>query len=358
MADAEHLQVRATLLRSAFQLDLSFQVAPGETLTIVGRSGAGKSTCLHAVAGLVRPSSAHVALGEELWCDTERNVDRPPHRRRVGFVHQDFALFPHLTVLENVLYGAHARRLASESAHSKAHDWMDRLGIAPFALRSVRELSGGERQRVALARALVSGAGVLLLDEPFGSLDASTRNTVRQQLGGFLRSVRLPTVLVTHDAIDALALGDRIAVLEDGRIVQIGPSAELLARPRSSFVAELFGLNFYRGALSSGAGLREVVTQSAVFHVLAAELSGSVLLSFPPSAVTLSLHRPQGSAQNAFQGVVSEIVPLPERTRVTLDCGFAIAADIAREAVTTLKLARGQVLWAAVKATAIHVDPQ
>lgn len=357
MVTSDVLSVRAKLSRRSFELDVEFDVAPGEVLALVGPSGAGKSTCISVIAGLLGLESGRVCLGDEVWCDTDRAIDWAPHQRRVGFVHQEFALFPHLTVLENVMYGARARRKGREVALREASAWIERLGITAFAQRPVDALSGGQRQRTALARALASGARVLLLDEPFGSLDASTRNTVRRQLREFLGEVRLPTILVTHDPTDALTLADRIAILEDGRVSQMGMCEQLLARPQTPFVAELFGLNFYRAMLSEGSGLREAAVGEVIFHVLGVEHVGSVALAFPPSAVTLSTEKPIGSAQNTFQGVVRETVPFMERIRVVFDCGVTMAADVVREAAVTLRLAPGQAVWASVKATAIQVYP-
>jgi len=357
MPAEERLEVRARLARGPFRLDAAFEVPAGETLALVGPSGAGKSTCLAAVAGLLGLDAGWVSVGDEVWCDPERGVDLPPHARRVGFVHQEFALFPHLTVIDNVRYGARARRLGHEAATREANRWIERLGIGAFAERSVGALSGGQRQRTALARALASGARVLLLDEPFSSLDASTRHAVRRELSGFLREIRLPTVLVTHDPTDALTVADRIAVLEEGRLSQVGGAEELLSRPGTPFVAALFGLNFHRAVLGGGEGLREAAVGGVVFHVLAEEPSGPVALAFPPSAVTLSPEKPAGSAQNTFRGVVREAVPLADRTRVVLDCGVTLAADVVREAAASLRLAPGHEVWASVKATAIQIYP-
>ena len=364
----EALHVRMDLSRRTFRLAVAFDVAEGETLAIVGPSGAGKSSCISAVAGLLRLDSGRIALGEEVWCDTDHGIDRLPHQRRVGYVHQEFALFPHLTVMENVLYGARARGSSRDAARRDARSWIDRLDLTSFAERRVHALSGGQRQRTALARALASGAGALLLDEPFGALDASTRNSVRRQLKEFLRAVRLPTVIVTHDPTDALAIADRIAILEDGRMSQIGPAEELLARPRSAFTAELFGMNFYRAELSPGSGLREALVTasstasrgaapvgSVVFHVVGPAEAGPVALAFPPSAVTLSLERASSSAQNVFEGVVREVAPLVDRMRVVCDCGIPIVADVVRETSATLGLYPGRPVWASVKATAIRV---
>ena len=350
------LRVKLALSLGSFRLDLAFEVRPGETVALVGPSGSGKSTCIAAVAGLLLPDSGRVSLGDEMWCDTDTGTDLPPRKRHVGFVHQDYALFPHLTVRGNVTYGARARGEGRAVSLSKANEWIERLGIVELADRPVRELSGGQRQRVALARALASGARVLLLDEPFGSLDASTRAAVRSELRTFLADVRLPAVFVTHDATDALMLAERISVLEDGRLSQTGTSEELLARPQTRFVANLFGLNYYRAVLAPGRGLREARVGSVVFHLMT-DHDGSVALAFPPSAVTLSSDRPTGSAQNSFRGHVREILPLPDRIRVVLDCGVTMAADVVREAAVTLDLDPGRTLWGSVKATAIQVYP-
>ena len=354
MVPEDLLQVRVNLSRGKFRFEASFDVG-SEVLGIVGPSGAGKSTCLAAVAGLIELESGRVALGSDVWCDTNLGIDRPSWRRQVGFVHQDYALFPHLTVLGNVLFGARARSLSRTLSRASASEWLDRLGMGGLEGRPVQALSGGQRQRVALARALVSGARVLLLDEPFGSLDVSTRAAVRRELGEFLNQVRLPTVFVTHDPTDALALADRIAILEGGTISQIGRSDELLAQPKTPFVADLFGLNFYRAEIWPGAGLREARVGSVVFHVLGAGTGGPVALAFPPSAVTLFAQKPSGSAQNTFQGIVREICPLPDKVRVLLDCGVMMAADVVREAAASLDLARGRTVWISVKATAISV---
>jgi molybdate transport system ATP-binding protein len=349
------LHVGAALSRGTFRLEVAFDVGAGETLALVGPNGAGKSSSVAVAAGLLRPERGRVTFGDEIWCDTSRGVDMPPFQRRVGYVPQEYALFPHLTVRDNVAYGTRARGPREQSTAKSAGEWTERLGLAELELRRVDELSSGQRQRVALARALSSGARVLLFDEPFASLDTSTRTVVRAELRGFLEDLRLPTLLVTHDATDAVSLGDRIAVLEEGRILQLGTAAELLARPRTRFVAELLGMNHYRAELAWGTGLREARVAGVIFHVLTPEPGGTVSLAFAPSAVTLSPERPKGSAQNAFQGRVGEVVPFADRVRVVLDCGVALAADIVPEAASSLTARTGQVLWASVKATAIAV---
>lgn len=351
------LHFHAFLDLGTFALDAAFEVRPGETVALVGPSGAGKSLCLSLVAGLIRPDRGRVALGDRLLCDTARGVDLPPEQRRIGLLFQEYALFPHLTVRENVAYGPRARRLSRTERERITDGWIERLGLEAWAERSVSQLSGGQRQRVALARALASDPHALLLDEPFSALDVTTRAAVRGELRAFLRDVGLPTVLVTHDPLDALVFGDRIVAMENGSVTQEGSREELLARPRSPFVAELTGLNLFRADLAPGTGLKEAKTAGLLFHILADDLSGAAYLAFAPSEVMLSAERGTGSAQNVFQGRVREVLPLPDRLRVVLEAGEGetLTAEVTREAAAALHLAPGRTLWVAVKATAIHV---
>ena len=223
------LSVELAVPLRSFRLELSLAVA-AETVAIVGPSGAGKSTVLRAIAGLVRPQAGRVALGDDVWFDSTTGVDRAPEDRSVGMVFQQYALFPHLSVQKNVEFGGKER----------AADMLERLGIAHLARARPARLSGGERQRVALARALARSPKVLLLDEPLSALDPHTRDGVRAELAGHLAALGLPTLLVSHDVADAVALADRVGVIRDGRIIQLGTPAELSAAPADEFVARVF----------------------------------------------------------------------------------------------------------------------
>ncbi len=344
----EGLSFDATLALGAFRFEACFSVSPGETLALVGPSGAGKTTALALLAGLLRPDRGRIACGGEVWCDVARGLHLSAEARRVGVVFQDYALFPHLDVRANVAYGPRARGRGRAPAEAAAARWLERLSLAGLADRPVGALSGGERQRVALARALAAEPLALALDEPFAAVDVKTRGALRAECA-------LPTVLVAHDPVDAFALGDRVAVLEEGRLVQAGSHEELLERPRSAFVAELAGINLYRVELASGAGLKEARAGALVFHVLADGRSGESFLAFSPSEVALAAEPHPGSPQNVFAGRVVEVQPLADRLRVVLDVGVRMAADVTREAGAALALSPGVRVAASVKATAIRV---
>ena len=234
-----------------FDVEVALDVG-AETVALVGPSGAGKTTVLRAIAGLAKPSSRLVAANGEVWFDSERRINRRPEERAVGYVFQEYALFPHLSVERNVAF-----------AGGEPGDLLERLGIGDLAKAKPTELSGGEQQRVALARALAHKPQILLLDEPMAALDPHTRGRVRAELRTLLHELGLPSILVTHDFLDASALADRIAVLVEGRIVQTGTAEELIASPATPFVAELAGGNLLTGqARLRVDGLTEVVLDS------------------------------------------------------------------------------------------------
>ncbi|WP_435592405.1 ABC transporter ATP-binding protein [Nocardia sp. bgisy118] len=343
-------EIRVT--RGAFSLDLALAAEPGEVVALLGPNGAGKTTALRALAGLLPVTDGHLRLGERTW-DAPPSVFVPAERREVGVVFQDYLLFAHLSALDNVAFGLRARGHRRAEARQRAAEWLDRVGLAEHAHRKPRALSGGQAQRVALARALVTDPRLLLLDEPLAALDASTRLQVRSDLAHHLRDYPGHTVLVTHDPLDAMVLADRLIILEHGRVVQQGPPAEVARQPRSDYVANLVGLNLYRGAA------RELTVEldGGGELTVAEPADGRVHVAFPPNAVSLHLERPEGSPRNTWPVTIGGIEQHAHTTRVRLDGHPPVLADITPATVAELRLRPGLRLWAAVKATEARTYP-
>jgi molybdate transport system ATP-binding protein len=335
------------------ELDVSFEVSSDETVVVLGPNGAGKSTMLRALAGLVPLEDGWIELdGREL--ENVRTGTRvPAEQRSTGFVFQDYLLFPHLSVLENVAFGLRARGVGRASARSTAAEWLARMGLSEYEKATPRTLSGGEAQRVALARALAIRPRLLLLDEPLAALDAGARLELRHSLIKDLAAFEGVRMIVTHDPLEAIALGDRLIVLEEGRIVQTGQAAELQARPRSSYVASLVGINLLRGR---AAGKRVVLSSGA--EVVAPDASsGEVFVAIHPRAIALYRDRPRGTPRNVWPGRVGEIYAEAGRVRVQIAGTVPIVAEVTPDSVAELKLGEGGPVWAVVKATEVIVYP-
>ncbi|GII86913.1 ABC transporter ATP-binding protein [Sphaerisporangium siamense] len=340
------LAARLVVTRPAFTLDISLNVAPGEVVALLGPNGAGKTTALRALAGLTGVSGGHITL------DGAPLHDLPAEARPIGMVFQDYLLFPHLSALDNVAFGPRCRGAGKAEARRIAAGLLERVGLAGHAAAKPRQLSGGQAQRVALARALAARPRLLLLDEPLAALDAHTRLEIRSRLRRHLADFDGATVLVTHDPLDAMVLGDRLIVVEDGAIVQQGAPAEVARRPRTDYVARLVGLNLYRGvAEGSRVKVGELLISTA------GPLEGPAFVAFSPAAVALYRSRPDGSPRNVWQARVEGVERHGDNVRVHLDGPIAAFADITPAAVTDLDLTPGREVWASVKATETHTYP-
>jgi molybdate transport system ATP-binding protein len=340
------IDARLVVRRPAFTLDIALEVAEGEVVALLGPNGAGKSTALRALAGLLPLSEGHIRVGGEEW------RHRPADQRPVGMVFQDYLLFPHLTALDNVAFGPRCQGVRKSEARRLAAEWLSRVGLAEHAGRRPRTLSGGQAQRVALARALAVRPRLLLLDEPLSALDVDTRREIRAGLRRHLAEFDGASLLVTHDPLDAMALADRLIVVEDGRVVQEGTPAHIARHPRTDYVARLVGLNLYRGVAEGHDVKLERLTLS-----IAESLDGEVFLAFPPSAVALFRVRPEGSPRNLWEATVGGIEPYGDQVRVHLEGPLPAAADITPAALAELGLAEGEPVWAAVKAAETHAYP-
>jgi molybdate transport system ATP-binding protein len=337
------LRVDFTRSLRSFRLELALDV--DGVVALAGPSGAGKTTVLRMIAGLARPDSGRVVLGKEAWFDADVRIDLAPEKRSVGLVFQDYALFPHLTVADNVAFGGGGR----------AAELLERFAIESLAKLKPGELSGGERQRVALARALAREPGVLLLDEPLAALDAHTRARVRGELRGILGSLGLPTLVVTHSFEDAAALTDRIGVLVDGRMIQTGTAAELVAAPTTPFVADFTGANLLPGrARATGDGLTEVTLADGTLIVSTDDLTGEVGAVILPWEVGIARSQPLDSMQNHIRGAIDSIVPLANRMRVKVG---PLTAEITAASAERLELRPGDQVVASFKASGTRLVP-
>jgi molybdate transport system ATP-binding protein len=353
-AAAAGLAGRVVVARDGFTLDVALDVGPGEVVAVLGPNGAGKSTLLRAVCGLTPLTAGELRLGGVSVDDPGADVLVPASRRRVGVVFQEYRLFPHLSVLDNVAFAPRSAGRSAAGSRADAEAWVQRLGLADLAGRRPGELSGGQQQRVALARALASEPAALLLDEPMAALDAGSRIDVRRDLRRHLAEFAGPTLLVTHDALDALVLADRVVVLEQGSVTQQGTPLEVARRPASDYVARLLGLNLLRGTAAGG---DVALDGGGLLHVTDHGVAGPVLVALRPSAVALHVARPEGSARNVWPGVVDGVEPLGDRVRVTVAGAPTVLVDVTAESVTALHLGRGDPVWLSAKATELEVYP-
>ncbi len=347
------LEADIQLRLSRLNLDTAFTVAAGEVLALLGPNGSGKSTTLRALVGLLPLAGGRVVLDGTVLEDPAQRIKIPPEKRPIGLMFQDYLLFPHLTALENVAFGLRAQGIDKKTAREKASQAMARLDLDGLAEAKPGSMSGGQQQRVAMARALVTDPKLLLLDEPLAALDVSTKTDVRRLLRETLRQSNAANVLVTHDLLDAVALGDRMVVIQDGGIVQTGTPAEVTARPRSRYVADLVGVNLLRGTANG-----TVLELDGGGRLTCAEpATGPLLAVIAPAAVSVSRQRPEGNEVNTWPGQIGAVDLMGDRVRVRTEGTPAITAEVPPAAVDELKLDDGGELWASVKPTAITVYP-
>ncbi len=346
------LDVALRVRRSRFTLDIAFEVAAGEVVALLGPNGAGKTTALRALAGLAPLDDGFIRLGDHVW-DIPPSRFVPAEQRAVGVVFQDYLLFATMSALDNVAFGLRARGAPRRTANERAARWLERVGLGDQLAAKPRSLSGGQAQRVALARALATEPALLLLDEPLAALDAATRLQVRAELARHLGEFTGHTVLVTHDPLDAMILADRLVIIENGRVVQEGVPREVAQRPRTDYVAQLVGLNLYRGT-ADGTTVR---LDGGGALTIAEPASGAVHLAFAPHAVSLYPEPPVGSPRNTWQTTVTGIEQHAHLTRVRLDGAPPVLAEVTPATVAELRLHGGTTLWASVKATEIRTYP-
>lgn len=338
----------------------SMTADPAAGVTILfGASGSGKTTLLRCIAGLDQPDEGRIEFNGQVWFDAARRLVLPPEQRRIGFVPQDGLLFPHLTVAENIGYGLH--RMGRVERRACVEKTIGRFGLDGLERRLPQELSGGQQQRVALARAVAPSPQLLLLDEPLSALDAPTRHRMRGELRHWLEALNIPTLLVTHDAGEALALGRRMVVLNQGRIEQEGPVSEVFNHPASLSVARIAGVDTVAAGriLKRSEGLAEVAVGGVRLHALTGDLDDAAdVVHVCIRAEDVALMRDAGAVGSARNRIAATVVSVQAGlplARVELDCGFPMKALITRQALEELDLRPGASITACIKAPHVHL---
>ena len=347
-----------------FDLRLDWDAEPGRVLVLFGQSGSGKTTALRGIAGLLRPVAGRVEIGGQLVYDSTARVWIPAHRRRVGYVTQQYHLFPHLNLARNIAYGLD--RSHASQMQQRIDELLDTFQLRGLEERYPWELSGGQRQRAALARALAARPRLLLLDEPFSALDAGLRRALRQELRATLERNPVPVVLVTHDREEALSLGDEVQVIEDGLSIARGFPVDVLGQPGQAAVARLVGVeNLFRmkvesrhprdgTMLLSGEGSQSGFSLEAPIDGRPAESAGEerVSVGIRASDIILSSQEPAGSsARNRIPGIVRRVEPRPPGHIVELDCGVPLLCQVTGASLEEMGILPGQQLWAVFKAS-------
>jgi molybdate transport system ATP-binding protein len=346
---------------AAIAAELSLDLESTPVTVLFGPSGAGKTTLLRCLAGLEKPGEGFIRYGDETWFDAGRSLCLPPQPRRLGYLFQDYALFPHLSVEANVSYGL--RSMSKPERLARVAEVLERLGIEELRSRHPGQISGGERQRVALARAVAPRPRLLLLDEPLSALDAPTREKLRVELRKQLLQLDIPAIVVTHDRTEALALADLLVVMAEGRVRQTGPAHEVFQRPADLAVAQSVGTESVVSAEVTGSqnGMAEVLVGNVIVQAAGPEeiRLGQGFLCIRAEDVVLARHQEtQASVRNQLRGTVTSVAIEGALVRVAVDCGFPLTALVTKQAWEELGLSPGAAVVAAVKATAIHFIPR
>jgi molybdate transport system ATP-binding protein len=361
MADALTLHFQKTFPKGGLiDADLQIELDPPSVTVLFGPSGSGKTTILRALAGLERSANSFIHFGRETWVDEKKGVFISPQRRGIGFLFQDYALFSHLTVAKNIRYGL--RGLSANEQQLRASQLLERFQVQDLGARYPHQLSGGQKQRVALARTLAPQPRLLLLDEPLSALDGPTRETLRGELRKLLSSLNIPVLLVTHDRVEALALGDQVAIVNEGRIVQHASIEEVFRKPLTPAIAKIVAVETVQRARVLQAD-EELVTLAVGESRLVAAAS-----DFPRDATDAFVciraedvlllkggERVSVSARNRLPGIVKSLTREGPLWRIELDCGFTLTALLTRQACEELALLENDRVLAMIKATNVHL---
>lgn len=347
------LDARMVVTRSeSFRLDIDLSIPPGSTVALLGPNGAGKSTAVQALAGLLPLDQGRITLEGRVLDEPDARVFVAPEERGVGVVFQDYLLFPHLSVLENMAFGLRARRERRDHALARARSWLESLGLSGMASRRPGDLSGGQAQRVALGRALATEPRLLLLDEPLAALDVTTRVELRRVLADHLDAFSGPRLLITHDPTEAFLLADQVHVVEDGKVTQVGTADDIRLRPRTRYAADLAGSNLVQGTADDGS----VVVDGHRLHIADHDITGPVVMTVHPTAISVHKTRPEGSQRNVWRTRIDRLEAMGDRVRLLTATPLPLTVEVTAGAADALRLAEGSEIWLAIKATEIRVE--
>ena len=342
------------------EVSFTTRLGKGSSWTVLfGPSGAGKSTVLRCIAGLENPDRGNIHFNGEVWNDCANRIFMPPQKRRIGYLFQELALFPHLSVGNNIGYNLVG--LSRDEKTARVSEMLELFRLTGLEDRNVQTLSGGEKQRVALARTLSRRPRLLLLDEPFSALDTPTRIQLRKELRSLLSQFDIPILVVTHDRSEALSLGDRLIVMDQGKILQEGPIHEVFSKPNKKRTAEIVGMeNVFPGVLvEKQDGIAHIKIRETLLNAVAGDIeTGNVMVGIRAEDILISCGGENlSSARNHLHGVIQNIASEESLVRVTVDCGFLIDALITRESRDKMDLQIARKVDLTVKTTAIHLFP-
>ncbi len=351
------LEIDLTVRRGSFRVEASFDVEPGRTTALIGPNGAGKSTLVSAIAGLAPLESGHVRHGDESLDDVSRGLHLRAAARGVGLLPQESLLFPHMTLRENVAFPLRARGVGRVESRRRAGEWLERMGVSHRADARGREVSGGEAKRAALARALIFEPRILLLDEPLTGLDIEARAGLRAVLWPAVESFEGIRIVITHEPLEALMHAERLAILENGRMVQTGTPGEVRGRPRSPFIASFLGMNVIRGALKrNGDGWVVSSPEGDLACVPGDPRDGApVAAVIHPHDILVLKETPRREHGNIIEGVVTSMSLKEERSWISIAARPSLNVDMPAAAVRSLALAPGDRVWMIVRLPAVDV---
>ncbi len=356
MSEVSGLQASIQLQRSnGFKLDVELNIAAGTTACLLGPNGAGKSTAVGALAGLINIEGGSIRLNGRTLNDPSVGIAIPPPDRKIGLMFQDYALFGHLSVEDNIAFGPRSAGLSKSASRLAAAEWTHKFDLIDLAGRKASDLSGGQAQRVAMARTLAANPDLILLDEPLAALDVGTKATLRRILSTNLEAFDGPRLIITHEPAEAFLLADRIHIMENGRITQSGTAAEIRRSPATAYVGALAGTNFLTGSTFRGSITLD--ESNVVLKTSDTTTDGRVIVTVRPSALALHPSQPDGSPRNSWQAKIASVENLGDVARVYLDAPLPLAADVTPGSVEQLGLSAGQSIWVAIKATEISVSP-